>query len=275
MPACTYCQEPAGFLRWWHGPCRKAHQAALREIRSAILQVSWSPEKAKAAKFRVGKAAADGRVKPAKLAEVLLGAWKDSVDRALNDHLLTQAEQDTLEALARHFEIPEGETWLWHEQMKQGELMRKIEEGHIPEYQPTHPLPFNFQKSEKLVWVFPGTDYYKQTTKRRFEGGSRGVSVRVAKGVYLRAGAFKGQSISETEDEYIDTGTLAFTTKHLWFHSDSHRFRVRWDKIIAFDPLDDGLGIQRDRARAKPESFLTGMGWFTCNLAARLAAHME
>ena len=49
------------------------------------------------------------------------------------------------------------------------------------------------------------------------------------------------------------------------------RFRVRYDKIVAFEPFSDGFGIMRDAQTAKPQTFRTGDGWFPYNLAANLA----
>jgi len=69
----------------------------------------------------------------------------------------------------------------------------------------------------------------------------------------------------------VDSGVLAFTTKHLYFSSPSKRFRIRYDKIVAFEPYEDGIGVQRDAASAKPQTFITGDGWFTYNLVANLA----
>lgn len=271
MPICSYCDKPAGFFKWWHGTCRNEHRDALQSIRCAILIITTGRTTAEGAARLVQQDAARGRVNPQDVQKAVLRGWQDAIERAFSDHLLTQDEQNALEQIAEQFQLPARQTESGRERIREGEVLREITEGRIPEFRPTEPLPFNFQKSEKLVWVFTDVDYHKQKTTRRFEGGSRGMSVRVAKGVYVRAGAFKGRSISETEDQYIDTGTLAFTTKHLYFSSDSKRFRIRWDKIMAFDPMEDGIGIQRDRSNAKPESFINYQGWFTHNLAANLA----
>ena len=49
------------------------------------------------------------------------------------------------------------------------------------------------------------------------------------------------------------------------------KFRVRYDRIVSFDPYEDGFGIMRDAQIAKTQVFRTGDGWFTYNLAASLA----
>ncbi|MGI6285975.1 hypothetical protein SEF58_09180 [Neomoorella humiferrea] len=36
-------------------------------------------------------------------------------------------------------------------------------------------------------------------------------------------------------------------------------------------PYSDGIGIQRDAARAKPQFFITGDGWYIYNLVTNAA----
>ena len=46
---------------------------------------------------------------------------------------------------------------------------------------------------------------------------------------------------------------------------------MRYDKIVDFEPYEDGFGIMRDNQTAKLQSFRTGDGWFSYNLAVNLA----
>ena len=69
---------------------------------------------------------------------------------------------------------------------------------------------------------------------------------------------------------HADTGMLGLTTKHIYFAGPRKKFRVRYDRIVAFEPYSDGLGIMRDAQSAKPQSFVTGDGWFVYNQAATL-----
>ena len=64
---------------------------------------------------------------------------------------------------------------------------------------------------------------------------------------------------------------LGLTTKHIYFAGSRKRFRVRYDKIVAFEPFSDGFGIMRDAQTARPQTFRTGDGWFAYNPAANLA----
>ena len=132
-------------------------------------------------------------------------------------------------------------------------------------------LPFNFQKSEQCVWVFYDVDFFEETTRTRFEGGSTGVSVRVARGLYVRQSAFRGHPVVTSELSHIDSGVLALTTKHLYFAGSRKSQRIPYTKIVSFHPHSDGLGVQRDAARAKPQIYTLEDGWFAFNLVRSLA----
>ena len=47
--------------------------------------------------------------------------------------------------------------------------------------------------------------------------------------------------------------------------------RVRYDRIVDFEPFDDGLELMPDAQTAKPQAFRTGDGWLAYNLAVNLA----
>lgn len=150
--------------------------------------------------------------------------------------------------------------------------MRDVLNGILPQRWSTDgQLPINLQKGEQIVWAFPGSRYLEDKTRREFVGGSQGVSVRVMKGVYYRAGAFRGHSVEHTERVHIDTGFVAVTNKNIYFVGPRKSVRLPFTKIISFEPFSDGVGVMRDTATAKAQIFVTGDGWFTYNLVTNLA----
>lgn len=125
---------------------------------------------------------------------------------------------------------------------------------------------FNFQKDEYPIWIFDQTRYLEEKTFRHYEGRSRGVSVRIAKGVYYRTGSSKGYPVDETRTVAIDTGATAFTNNRIYFAGSHKGFRIPYEKIATFDHYSDGLKIVRDSTTAKPQIFITGNGWFISKL---------
>ena len=127
-------------------------------------------------------------------------------------------------------------------------------------------IPFNFMKSESLVWVIDGVDYLETVTRRERRGSSQGVSIRVARGLYYSPRQLRSRAVEWEETVKVDTGLLGLTTKHIYFAGSRKKFRVRYDRIVSFDPYEDSLGIMRDAQTAKPQTFITGDGWFAHNL---------
>ena len=200
-------------------------------------------------------------------------AWGRAVDEALEDGLLSQDEEDSLGRFMQHFDLSQSQLDGngRYTKLVQAGVLRDVMDGHLPNRMNFGDrMPFNLMKSEDMIWVFQDAQYYKTKTEREFRGSSMGVSVRVASGVYLRPSQFRGRTHSREVTIHADTGMLGVTTKHLYFHGERERFRVRHDKIVSFEPYTDGIGIMRDNLRAKPETFGTGDGWFIYNLVTNI-----
>jgi hypothetical protein len=206
--------------------------------------------------------------------ETLISGWEQAVSHFLEDGNLEIQEEDRLTSFAEHFALTQEDLDKngAYTKFVRGAVLRELMEGKIPKRcQPVGALPFNFQRSETLIWIFNNVAYYEDKTRRRYVGGSQGVSFRIAKGLYYRVGSFRGHPVETTERVHVDTGILAVTTKHIYFHGSTKSFRVRFDKIVSFTPYSDGIGIQRDASTAKPQVFVTGDGWFTYNLLVNIA----
>ena len=200
-------------------------------------------------------------------------AWGRAVDEALEDGLLSQDEEASLGRFMQHFDLSQSQLDGngRFTKLVQAGVLRDVMDGHLPDRMDFGGrMPFNLMKSEDMIWVFQDAKYYKTKTEREFRGSSMGVSVRVASGVYLRPSQFRGRSHSREVTILADTGMLGVTTKHLYFHGERERFRVRHDKIVSFEPYTDGLGIMRDNLRAKPETFGVDDGWFIYNLVTNV-----
>ena len=211
---------------------------------------------------------------PGQQTALLIRAWEASVEGTLEDGLLTLDEENALHRYLDHFNLTatQVDDNGVLTTVVQAAVVRDIAEGIVPQRQNiTGRVPFNLMKSETLVWVMDGVDYLEVVTRRERRGSSHGLSIRVARGVYYRPGTFRSRSVEWEETVHQDTGLLGFTTKHLYFSGAKKKFRVRYDRIVDFEPFSDGFGIMREAQTAKPQSFRTGDGWFAFNLATNLA----
>ena len=142
-------------------------------------------------------------------------------------------------------------------------VIRDLAEGIVHHGQNiTGRVPFNLMKSETLVWVMEGADYHETVTRRERRGTSHRTQHPGGTGTPATGpGTFRSRAVEWEETVHQDTGLLGFTTKHIYFSGPKKKFRVRYDRIVGFDPFSDGFGIMRDAQTAKSQSFRTGEGW--------------
>ena len=205
---------------------------------------------------------------------LLIRAWETAALGALEDGLLSLDEENALARYVDYFSLAQQDLDGNGVQtsLVQAAVIRDVTQGIIPKRQRVNgAVPFNLMKSEQLVWVIQGVDYLETVVRRERQGTSHGISIRVARGLYYRPSTFRSRPIEWEETVHADTGMLGLTTKHICFAGSRKRFRVRYDKIVAFEPYDDGFGIMRDAQTAKPQTFRTGDGWFAYNLVTNLA----
>ena len=204
---------------------------------------------------------------------LLIDAWEQAVDHTLEDGLLTLDEEAALVRYLRHFDLSAEDVDAngARTNMVKAAVIREVAEGLVPERQNVGSVPFNLMKSEQLVWVIDAVDYSEVVTRRQRRGHSHGVSIRIAKGLYYSPRMFRSQTHEWEETVHVDRGLLGVTTKHIYFHGSHKRFRIRYDRVVSFEPYSDGIGVMRDAQTAKPQNFITGDGWFVYNLVTNLA----
>lgn len=275
MGDCRYCGKPAGLLRSVHKECQAKHESGKAEIISLVKAAAHDKSAISSLKTNAEKIAEGHLIRTSEVPAIVIEGYERAVAGAFEDGILTEEEDSNLDEIQKHFGFDQDDLDKngAYTKLVKGDVLRELLNGKIP--QKVHieggNLPFNLQKDEKLVWVFLDVQYYEQKTSRHYEGGSSGVSIRVVKGLYFRTSGFKAHPVDTTENVHVGTGILAVTNKHLYFAGAAKSFRIPFNKIISFVPFVDGIGIQRDATTAKPQSFITGDGWFTYNLVMNLS----
>ncbi len=274
MGDCIYCGEPAGFLKRTHKECKQRHERGKSEIFYLVAKADWEDGSLNRLKSSIEQVASSSHIDSSMMRALVASGWERAIDVAFDDGILTEEEESSLIKLKQHFSLSQQELDRNGAFTKifKGAILRDIYDGKLPDRLDTsRNIPFNLQKTEKLVWIFQDVDYYEEKTRTRYVGGSQGISIRVARGLYYRTGAFRGERVQTSETIHADTGLLGVTNRHIYFSGSSKGFRINYNKIVAFESFSDGIGVQRDAQTAKPQSFSTGDGWFTYNLITNLA----
>jgi hypothetical protein len=274
MGKCIYCGENAGFFRRKHNACEikniEGQKRYFNEINKSILDISLHEGLAQRLD-RIGK---DSFLSEQTRNQIIVKTFDQSVAKVLEDGILSSDEENHLAKFVQQLGLSQNllDRNGSYQKIGMSSVLRNILDGKIDENRLNilSPLPFLFQKSEKLVWVFTEVAYFETRTKTEFRGGSQGVSIRVAKGLYYRTSAFKGRPVQTSEMKDFGTGIMALTTKHIYFNSLNKKFKIPFNKMIALEPYEDGIGIQRDGVTAKPQTFKNVDGWFLYNAITNL-----
>lgn len=280
MPICPYCNANAGLFKQSHPQCERDYQLAIESLPGAIrtsLLKGETPEQMLATANRIAER---GRLKFPDISRLCMAGWSATLDAYLSGGVLSDYEQARLKESARLLGLTEADL------MRQGIpgkiamarglaalIAGQIAPSAMMQYcHETSSLPFLLQASESLVWAFDGTHYYEEKTRHQRVSQSRGVSMRVARGMYYRVGASVGHTIENTAMELQSTGILAITTKHIIFGGETKSLRIPYKKIVTIHPYSDGFGVIRDAATARLQNFVTQRGWFAYNLVMHVAA---
>jgi len=120
---------------------------------------------------------------------------------------------------------------------------------------PVAPDKLILQPGETCYWQEPA-QLMELRTHTHYEGGSLGLSVRVARGVYLRPGSFRGAPVSNTAMEIDDTGTVYVTNTRIVFIGGAGAKAVTLKQLAGVEPFTDGVRITP--ANHKPLALITG-----------------
>lgn len=189
------------------------------------------------------------------------------VEQALEDDTLTEEEEEQLagflELMDLHGdELPQDARTY----MIKAALIRDLLDGKVQPRAQVPDMPFNLMKKETLVWAYPSITAYEHKTQTEYVAGSRGTSIRIAKGVYWRVGVVKGRRVQREVQERLGSGPLAVTSRHIYYHAGNDSFRIKHDKIVSIIPTSESVIVNRDGARNKPLELMTDDPWFLTNI---------
>ena len=112
-------------------------------------------------------------------------------ERDRQEREMSREQQRELAQAKHDRERQEREKALKRERQRRQNILDILNDDKLPEidWSSLGLLPFKFQKTEHLIYVFPSVGYAEQRVRREIIGRSAGTSVRVMKGVSVRVGA--------------------------------------------------------------------------------------
>lgn len=274
MGTCHYCGQDAGFFRKQHDECHQKHERGFSQMVSlaaSAAQTGSGLQNLDSMLNNIVNSAAPVRLDKR---QALIRGWEHAVNTILNDNVLSAAEEAQIMRYVQQFGLNQNDlnaNGAFTKVVYSCALRDVLEKGITKRAVITFALPFNLQKGESLIWCFRNVACYEEKIHKTYVGRSQGVSFRVMKGVYYRVGGSKGYTQETSSIELVDTGMLGITTNHVYFAGQKKSSRMPYNKIVSFTPYSDGIGICLDKANTKPQTFITGEGWFVYNLVMNLS----
>ncbi len=115
------------------------------------------------------------------------------------------------------------------------------------------------RKSERILVDLHGLQMIEpRRPPAQYRGGSSGVSIRIAKGVYWRGGSYRGERI-QLPDEFqviAKHGTLHLTNQRAVYISPMKNREWHWSKLLSYNhDLEQGISIIHVSNRQKGSGF--------------------
>lgn len=167
-----------------------------------------------------------------------IGAYQTALVSAKSDGQITKEEEEELIRIQKHLGISDVEIAQNKKELARLRLLNEIQLGNIPEVFVPNLIT---EKDEKVYWAEPAQLIEEKVIKRRYEGGSQGVSLRIAKGVSYRVGGSRGHLVSETGLVPVGTGELVITNKRVVFRGDGKTFSIKLNKLLDVQVLSNGV----------------------------------
>lgn len=200
--------------------------------------------------------------------EAYINVLNKAADKFMLDGTLTEDEYQRMESYTSLLGISiydilskyKNETLA---RIGQAVVLKDLQKGLFPHIALT--VPVILGKGERTIWVYDNVSMYQEKILREYVGGSRGVSIRIFKGVSYRIGSFKGRPVEKSNMEHIGTGTLIITNKHFFFHCATTTIKIPFSKLIGVIPYSDGIEIHTE-TKVKRAVFQGFDAWFIMNV---------
>ena len=120
------------------------------------------------------------------------------------------------------------------------EILNMIKNGQLPTIICTN---INLTNDEVCHYADIGYTFKDKTITTGYTGKSRGISIRLAKGLTYRTGGSGGKTIREKQRTTY-TGTLYITNKRVIYSSTNECFDKTFDRITSITEVKDGIILQ-------------------------------
>jgi hypothetical protein len=268
---CRYCGQSAGFLRREHKECRLRHDEAATKITEFFVKALGSSMEPSHFRTMTEEIAHKNLISDPEIRQLAITGLQNMITSASTHQAMSEEEDQRITGLCNTFNIQVNELGDPGMRFAKSQFLRRLDEGKFPTGVHLTGMPINLERNEQPIWLFNNVTYSTIRQRTQYVGASQGMSIRVMKGVYYRAGTFKGEPIRTEHLSKEGRGIFVITSHNVYFWSPMKAFKIPIKKIIAMQPYSNGIQLMRDAANAKPYFFDLDDPLFACDAIARLS----
>lgn len=179
-------------------------------------------------------------------------AFKKHYSVIMEDNLLTESELASVNHLLDFLKPKHALIQKELSEIAKHTTLREISVGVLP----TVATSIVALKREEIAHFVVGASLREERViSRGYQGGSHGVSIRIAKGVTYRVGQNRGKMVSETGIVDVDSGSFIITNQRLIFVGNKKSFSYDYKKLLAWNVYSDGISLNFDNAASRNLAF--------------------
>lgn len=178
-------------------------------------------------------------------------AYKKAYEHVVSDEIVTQQEHEALQRIQKLFNIPSDKISAELEVLGKHRVLRQIQSGILP----TCHTNIILKKGEVAHFSYFADLIEERAVRGRYQGGSAGVSFRVAKGVSFRVGQSRGTYKSDREPVAVSSGKLIVTNKRIVFDGDKKGFNITIGQLLSYEVFDNSILVKPTRGNPRLVQF--------------------
>ena len=178
-------------------------------------------------------------------------AYKKAYEHVMSDEVVTQQEHEALKRIQRLFNIPSDKISAELKVLDKHKVLRQIQSGVLP----TCHTNIILKKGEVAHFSYFADLIEERAVRGRYQGGSAGVSFRVAKGVNFRVGQSRGTYHSDREPVAVSSGKLIVTNKRIIFDGDKKGFNITIGQLLSYEVFDNSILVKPTRGNPRLVEF--------------------
>lgn len=270
MGRCSYCGEPAGFLRVQHAECSARYSRAMSMMPTFFAKYLDSQVPAERFSELLRGAAQAAFVPREELASLSVAEIGKTIDVLLAQGAPHLPEIQRISELTDELGHGVAEDSGLNDKLARAVVLAELHEGRVPDaVTVSGPLPFRLARNESVLWIFNRVQSYPQPLRVSDEQGLNAL-VGQTDTAFGPSQILNGALPAMEPDEKSE-GDLVVTNRNLYLLlSEEAHERIPLSRVSAVQPSENGILVAGTPAEKFSRVFLLDDPGFAFQLIDRL-----